>query len=845
MSKKEKHNHIFIDKSPEVYPFTSPRAFGVRTRIPDRHPAAHGGKLKGRLQEIWDELKGSTPQSESSSKEGTYLEFKGKAGYDLTTKSLENIAKDIRLLNIRQAKKGEDIETSATVYVPARERDYFTKKIDAYIEKKTRSGKPKNNALISSIEDIRKPSLQALWVDSLGRIPSDFPQWCEAWIRIPKDSQSVPDSFLETLSSLNIDYKTNHLSFPERAVILIHANEDKLKRLIAQNSSLAELRISQEAAGFWVNEGFSDRENRVRDLLSRVVFDKSGVSVCVLDTGINNGHPLIKPFLADENRLTVDPTWDVHDNFRSLDGHGTLMGGIAIYNSLEEALASGKKIAVTHDLCSVKILPNSGQNLKELWGYVIGQAISRAEIKLPENRIVFCLAVTAKDDVDQGRPSSWSGYIDKIAFGHHEQAQEKRLIVVSAGNIRDDNIWKGYPDSNLEKSIENPAQAWNAITVGAYTDKVLISNSDYVEHTPLAPPGGLSPFSSTSACWDSKKWPAKPDVVFEGGNILRAPDQTLIPGYEEYSLLSTAKAPVIKQFGLINATSAATAQAAWMAAKIMQKYPQAWPETVRGLMVHSASWSQKMCSQFKFNLKAKEDVKKMIRIFGYGKPDKDKALYTTSSSLTFVAQEKMQPFFCKETSLESGRNQKKYATKDMHFFKLPWPKKALLDKPDAEVKLRITLSYFIEPGVGEMGWKDKYRYRSHGLCFELNAPMETPDEFKSRINAAARSGDRSDEETGDQNRGKRWMIGMNGRKSGSIHSDIWEGTAGEIATCNMIAIYPIIGWWKQRTHLKKYNTKTRYSLIVSLETPALEIDLYTPVVAKIQNSIAVDSTNQP
>lgn len=59
--------------------------------------------------------------------------------------------------------------------------------------------------------------------------------------------------------------------------------------------------------------------------------------------------------------------------------------------------------------------------------------------------------------------------------------------------------------------------------------------------------------------------------------------------------------------------------------------------------------------------------------------------------------------------------------------------------------------------------------------------------------------------------------------------------------CNLIAIYPIGGWWKTRTNLNKYNNRTRYSLLVSLDTPTevVDIDIYNAVKIKIDNLIAV------
>ena len=83
----------------------------------------------------------------------------------------------------------------------------------------------------------------------------------------------------------------------------------------------------------------------------------------------------------------------------------------------------------------------------------------------------------------------------------------------------------------------------------------------------------------------------------------------------------------------------------------------------------------------------------------------------------------------------------------------------------------------------------------------------------------------------------RWTIGANSRNTGSIHSDIWEGTAADIATCSMVGIYPIIGWWRERHWLNRWSRMARYSLIVSLETPREEVDIYTPVIIMINTPV--------
>ena len=43
----------------------------------------------------------------------------------------------------------------------------------------------------------------------------------------------------------------------------------------------------------------------------------------------------------------------------------------------------------------------------------------------------------------------------------------RRQVVVSAGNAEDPNAWSEYPDGNDTDGVHDPAQAWNALTVGA------------------------------------------------------------------------------------------------------------------------------------------------------------------------------------------------------------------------------------------------------------------------------------------------------------------------------------------------------------------------------------------
>ena len=428
------------------------------------------------------------------------------------------------------------------------------------------------------------------------------------------------------------------------------------------------------------------------------------------------------------------------------------------------------------------------------------------------------MAVTSEEEPTRGRPTSWSGQIDEMASGYSDD--KRRLIILSAGNVNEPDDWKAYPDSNKTREVHDPAQAWNALTVGAFTTKTRIVDTTLTGFRAIAEGGELSPFSSTSVSWANRRWPIKPEVLFEGGNVAIGPDENVFDS-DDLKLLSTYRDPQVAQFAAFAATSAACAQAAWMAARIQAAYPQAWPETVRALIVHSAEWTDAMERRFLVN-PSKGAYYQLTKVCGYGVPDMERAISCATNSLSLISEATIQPFAKHEA-------QSRYVSKDMHIYRLPWPVEVLRDLGEMPVNMRVTLSYFIEPSPGEIGWKDRYRYASHGLRFELNGPGEPELEFVQRINRKARE---DDEHPGTEGANDHWTIGE-ARNVGSIHSDIWSGTAAELALSNLIAVHPSVGWWRERHNLNRYGKQTRYSLVVSFSLPRLNIDIYTPVAVQL------------
>jgi hypothetical protein len=786
----------------------------------DRH--LHAQKLLASLKLALETADGKMAVSQSTSA-GIYLEFEGEPGFPLRVQSLENRVQGVKLLNIRTRLTGDQETQLATVFVPSKKRAFFSKKISSYGSEDTKPDsegkvKPANERLVASINDIRGVILDSFWTDDSDLMPKESPRWIEIWLSTTSDSDI--ETIRAKLAVLGLKEGARHpvLKFPERSVILALASRPMLLSLLDSSEYVAEFKAAREPITYFLDIANSDQSDHVSDLLDRLVCDDSaGVRVCLLDTGVNSGHPLIAPILSQSDCQAIDPSWGTHDHCR----HGTKMAGIATYGDLQDALTTASAVTVRHKLESVKIVPPHDGNHEDLWGDVTAQGIYLAEIEGPGRKRIICLAITAPCKSDRGRPTSWSAKLDQLASGVGDET--KRLILVSAGNVRDED-WAAYPNSNHTSDIHDPAQAWNALSVGAFTNKVQISHPDFFNYSPIAVAGTLSPTSSTSCTWTHNKWPIKPEVVFEGGNI--AKDLNGDPAeIDDLLVLSTRRDFQLNQFAPFGSTSAAVAKAAQFAAGVLCEYPDLWPETVRGLTVHSADWTEGMKGHFP--CKNKGDYEHLLRTYGYGVPDIDLALHCLKNRLTLVSESALQPFRKKGTT---------YSSNELQLYELPWPVEALQELGAAKVTMRVTLSYFIEPSPGEKGWDRRYGYASHGLRFDVNNAVETKEEFVKRINKAAR--DEEEKAPNTPSAYSHWLLGDQ-RNVGSVHSDVWTGTGAQLASSNMIAVRPSVGWWSERPHLGRWDRSARYSLIVSIHTPTQSVDVYTPVLQAVTQPIPI------
>jgi hypothetical protein len=810
--------NIFLSDTIQSFDYTAQGKPGPGPRIPQRTPSQHAETLKQDLFAAYKKYNDMTLKQIAAIKykDGICLEFFGQQAHELMLKSLENMSTGIRLRNVRVDAKNDIV--CATVFIPSGKESFFINRIDKYA-KTANTEKPRHHDFINSIEKIKLAVVESFWTGKSEDMPKDIPLWCEVWIQTDNDEKSketIDGIFTQICTEFQIPKSEKSIQFPERMVKLIRANARQLAEIIKRFAHVAEFRRMEEPTSFFEELDGTEQKEWIDELLSRIDLKLSDSSVCILDTGINAGHPLLRPAVDDECIQAVNPSWTAGDH----DGHGTEMAGISLFYDLKQRLLSSDMDIINHQIESVKILPPKGENEPELYGAITQNAVYLAETVRPQNKRAICMAVTSSEhNTNNGKPTSWSGAVDSLIAGVGDG--QKRLFFVSAGNVQANEVkHNGYPDANINHSVESPGQAWNAITVGAYSKDIQINDKKMKGYRSVADMNELSPYSSTSLTWD-KVWPIKPEILLDGGNM--ATDETNFMELPVLSLLTTHYQPVKRLFSTIHGTSAATAQAAWMAAQIMAEYPDIWPETVRALLIHSARWSDKMKKQF-LTGNHKNDRRVLLRSCGYGIPNLNTAIQCMSNSVNLAIQEEIQPY------RQGGA---------MNIHTIPWPFEVLQGLGDTPVTMRVTLSYFVEPGPGEIGWQNKYRYQSCGLRFDVINSNETEDDFKKRIDVAMRGEDRKDKGEGTSG-SEHWYLGSNNRDVGSIHSDFRTQFAVNLCDANKIAIYPVIGWWRERTNLKCQNKKIRYSLIVSISTPEQEVDFYTSIVNQIKTTVSIE-----
>lgn len=841
--------HLRFSAPPEIYPFSrrAPVPFNLHSRTNREGHVDYLRRQINAVQEVFDSISEQRQTTELTSEFGLILNVSSEPDHPLKYESLEKAPSarqaGISLLNLRHEQTAAGLITKAAIFVPYGQLQILERKISEYADpskdSRNREGvvtNPKNAPLLNNIHSISVAAFDALWTDPEPIPESNTPTWFELWIR--RDQGDWESQLRTECEQLDIAVPDQKLLLPDHIVLVVQATRQQLESSLDLLNCLSEVRIARPCSIGLTDLTGVEQEDWIDEALARIQWpNEDAPAVCILDTGVNRNHDLIEPILQSSDMSTVFGDGDVSDD--TTLKHGTPMAGLAAFGDLRNLMLSAATWDQFHRLESVKLIRSSTDHDPDNYGAVTLQGINEPESIAPNRPRVFCMAVTAPGQNTRGNPSSWSSAVDIAASGTQADDDKPRVILVSTGNVADHNNTFNYPQTIEDSPIEDPAQAWNAITVGAITTRANIEedNDEARRATAVAPSHGLSPFTRTSHEWRTD-WPIGPDIVMEGGNLASAPDGSY-PHYDSLTPLSTASNFAIRPLTPFCATSAATALAARAAARITQRYPDLLPETVRGLLVHSARWPEELMTRENFDphrVGNSENVEALMRSYGYGIVNEQRALESLNNETTFFCENTIQPF--KGAAGSASLN-------ECHLIALPWPRTLLESNPDKPVTMRVTLSYFIQPNPGSRTWEkgQKYRYASHLLRFRPKHRDMDLDEFRARLDSTADTTDDTFTDPG-------WALGARLRgKSGSLVQDVWKGTTSQLAEMGHIGIFPAKGWWAtrkygaDRTEHNCHLKSVPYSLIISIETEE-NLPIYSEVsnaIAEIEASVDVDA----
>ena len=256
MLKNSNLENIKITNSKSAIPFSPVSRTRNIEKIPQRNRIEHGTLIKNSFRKVINDKK-NIPETNPIIN-GTYIEFDGEPEYDIITKSLEDTANDIKIMNI-QKKTTEDKKEfiSATVFIPNGAEKIFFNKIDQYLdaEKDTKKGNPKNMKLINGISNIKTVSLESFWIGDINDIPGNsIKKWCEIWIqnKIKNIGKNLDEEFIKKCKELSLEIKDGKIDFEERSVYLVKANKNDLNKLIQKTNIITEIRLAPETANFFI-----------------------------------------------------------------------------------------------------------------------------------------------------------------------------------------------------------------------------------------------------------------------------------------------------------------------------------------------------------------------------------------------------------------------------------------------------------------------------------------------------------------------------------------------------------------------------------------------------------------
>ena len=575
-----------------------------------------------------------------------------------------------------------------------------------------------------------------------------------------------------------------------------------LKDLVLNFPYIFDVSELDEFAEIIQRQGLSDDEEPPFTLEPP---EPNAPKVCVIDSGIQERHSLLKAAIDSENsRSWIPGENDKTADYVSNGGHGTRVAGAVLYPSTIPR--SGKEKAVCW-LQNARVLDARCQLSEQLFPpNLLGDIVEFYQSKTGTK--IFNHSITGSVPCRTRYMSAWAAAIDQLTW------KNDILFIVAAGNlplnhkigltrlsVRDHLLAnRPYPDYLLEDScrIANPAQSFQSLTVGS----IALTSVNVAPWFSIAQKDKPSAFSCSGlGIWDT----IKPEIVEYGGDFAQdggeQPNITYPKDLCPELVRSTLNAgPAIASDAV--GTSFAAPKVSHIAACLAAELPDESCLLYRALIVQSARWPE-------WTKPDNVDKLHIIRQIGYGIPNLDRALGNAPNRIALIT-----------------RGEQHIKARQAHIYQVKLPEKLRSQGEELEILLEVTLSYKAQPRRTR---RNRRKYLSTWLDWDCSKRGEDPERFLARIL------DKYDAPE-DSEKGEsifKWMLGKQNnygkikdvsRSSGTLQKDWTIVKSFELTEAFCIAVVGHEGWNKDP------DATVPYSLVVSFEAVEANIPIYAALV---------------
>ncbi|MGL5062820.1 MAG: S8 family peptidase [Microcoleus sp.] len=536
-------------------------------------------------------------------------------------------------------------------------------------------------------------------------------------------------------------------------------------------------------------------------------------TVCVIDSGIQERHPLLQAAIDCDNSNSWVPgeTNQTADRV-SNGGHGTRVAGAVIYPITIPR--TGNKQAVCW-IQNARVLDVNCQLPKQLFPpNLIGDIVDFYHSKTKTR--IFNHSITGSVPCHTQYMSPWAAAIDNLTW------ENDILLVVAAGNLPFSGrigstrlsvqehlaANRPCPDYLLKNScrIANPAQSFQALTVGS----ISLASYHALSSSSISQKDKPSAFSCSGlGIWDT----IKPEVVEYGGDFVK--DESIPPNitYPKEvcpelvrSTLNGGPAVAADTVG----TSFAAPKVSHIAACIAAELPDENCLLYRALIVQSARWPE-------WTMADNIEKLQVIRQIGYGLPNIDRALGNSINRITLITT-----------------GNRRIKARQAHIYQVKLPEQLRTQGEEHEVLVEVTLSYKAQPRRTR---RNRRKYLLTWLDWDCSKKGEDPEKFLARIL-------KEYDATENSEKGEavfQWTLGKKAknygkidgvsRSAGTIQKDWTVVKSFELREAFCIAVVGHEGWNNDP------DASAPYSLVISFEAIASNIPIYTPFV---QAQVAIE-----